>query len=85
MSSTKASISPSSDLPNLWTQRTNQPFVAGIEDVNQIGPVAGAVDVLADALEYLLDLFVQLGPVGDKHHAGVGDVLANPLRQPHHG
>ena len=69
----------------LVDQRTDQPFVAGVEDVNQIGAVAGAVDVLADALEYLLDLLVQLGPVGDEHHAGVGDVLANPLRQPHHG
>ena len=46
----------------LVDQRTNQSFVADVEDVNQIGTVAGAVDVLADALEYLLDLLVQLGP-----------------------
>ena len=41
--------------------------------------------MLVDALEHLLDLFVQLGAVGDQQYAGVLDMLANPFRQPNHG
>ena len=47
-------------------------------------PLVGAVDVLVDALEHLLDLLVQFRAVGDDQHAGILHVLANPLGQPDH-
>jgi hypothetical protein len=56
--------------PNLWiSEQISQGVVALRRD--QIGPALGAVDVLADAFEDLLDLLVQLGAVGDDQHAGV--------------
>jgi hypothetical protein len=46
--------------------------------------VGARVDVLAGALEDLLDRLVQLGAVGDDQHPRVRRVLAGPLREPHH-
>ena len=80
-----ASSSPSSLPPNLWTSEQSSHGVGGVQRGDQVGAALGAVDVLVDAVEDLLDLLVQLVAVGDDQHAGVGDVLANPLGQPHHG
>ena len=68
----------------LVDQRTEQPWGLCIQLRNQFGADFAALDVLVDALEYLLDLFVQLGAVGDHQHAGVFHVFPYPLGQPHH-
>ena len=47
-------------------QRSDQPLVAGVEHAHQVGTAPRAMDVLADALEDLLDLLVQFGAVGDE-------------------
>src|SRR5207249_9678048 len=62
----------------------DQPLVAGVENLHQVGAALRAVDVFADALEYLLDLLVQFSAVGDDQHAGITHVLAYPLGQPDH-
>ena len=68
----------------LLDERADQPVTAGLERVHQVRAAAGAADALADALEDLLDLFVQLGAVGDDQHAAVRHALADPLGQPDH-
>ena len=68
----------------LVDQRADQPRRGGVERGDQVRAALGAVDVFVDALEHLLDLLVQLGAVGDDQHAGVGDVLPDPLGQPDH-
>jgi hypothetical protein len=76
--------SPSSLPPNLWmSEQISQG--CGVERRDQVGARLGAVDVLGDALEDLLDLLVELGAVGDDEDARVLDVLADPLGEPHHG
>ena len=69
----------------LVDQRADQPFVAGVERPHEIGAAPGAANGLADTLEDPLDLFVQLGAVGDDQHPAAGHVLADPLREPDHG
>jgi hypothetical protein len=39
---------------------------------DQVGAALGAVDLLVDALEHLLDLLVELGAVGDDQNPRVG-------------
>ena len=80
----KASTSPSSDAAELLHQRAHQPLLVLLQDAEEVGAAAGAVDLLVDAEEDLLDLLVELGAVGDDHDAGVLDVLADPLGEPHH-
>ena len=65
-------------------QRADQPRLGGVERGDQVRAAFGAVDLLVDALEDLLDLLVQFGAVGDDQHAGIGDVLPNPFGEPDH-
>ena len=81
----KASTSPSSETPNLWISEAISHSSLRLSTCDQVRAAAGAVDLLVHALEDLLDLLVQLGAVGDHQHPGIGDILADPLRQPHHG
>ena len=55
-----------------------------VQRVEQVGAARGAVDLLVDAVEDLLDLLVELGAVGDEQDPRVGLVLADPLGQPDH-
>ena len=66
-------------------QRADQRLGAGVERGDQVVAAAGAVNLFVDALEHLLDLFVQLGAVGDDQHAPAHAVLAYPLGEPDHG
>ena len=49
-------------------QRAEQRFLGAVQLVDQVRAAGGAVDVLIDALEHLLDLLVQFGAVGDDQH-----------------
>ena len=42
------------------------------------------MDAFARVPEHLLNLPVQLVPVGQDQHAGMGQVLQDPTRQQHH-
>ena len=65
-------------------QRAQQPGRRIVQLRDQVGAACAPHNVLVDALEYLLDLLVQLGAVGDHQHAGVFHVFPYPLGQPHH-
>ncbi len=69
----------------LMHQRAHQPGRRLIQGMHKIGATLGAVDCFAHPVKYLLYLLVQLFAVGDNQHSGVGNVLPNPLGQPHHG
>ena len=65
-------------------KRADQPRFGLVEHRDQLRPASDSADFLASILESAFDLFVQLVAVGDDDHTGIGDILANPLRQPHH-
>ncbi len=77
--------SPSSLPPNLWMSEQTSHGVVALSVAIRSAPLVGAVDVFVDALEDLFDLLVEFGAVGDDQHAGVLDVLPNPLGEPDHG
>ena len=68
----------------MWISEHISHGLVGVELGDQVRAALGAVDVLVDALEHLLDLLVQFRAVGDDQHAGIGDVLPNPLGEPDH-
>ena len=72
------------DAAELVNQRADEPLLALVQGVEQIRAAAGSVDLLVDAVEDLLDLFIKLGAVGDQQDPRIVLVLADPLRQPHH-
>jgi hypothetical protein len=80
-----AALVPAFLAAELVDERAEQPGLGLVELVDEVGARFRAVDVLVDALEDLLDLLVQLGAVGDDEDARAGHVLADPLREPHHG
>ena len=52
---------------------------------HQIGTALGTQDLLFHPTEYLLDLLIEFGTVGDDKHTAVGHIFADPLGQPDHG
>ena len=74
----------SSEPRNLWISEQISHGSLWFSVAIRSAPLVGAVDLLADAVEDALDLFVQLGPVGDEEHPGVLLVLPDPLGEPDH-
>ena len=65
-------------------QRADQPLLACVQRTYQILAAPGSVDVFADAVEDLLDLFVEFGAIGNDQDSPIQHILANPLREPDH-
>src|SRR6266567_5446449 len=65
-------------------QGAEQTWLRLAELDHQIVSAAGAVNLLADASEHTLNLFVEFIPVGKNEHAGVRFVLQDPFRKQNH-
>ena len=53
--------------------------------LNQFASPANAYNALIDPGKHLLDLHIQLVPVGDNQDTTVRNILFDPLAEPHHG
>ncbi len=61
-----------------------EPGVGLAEAGHEISAALGAVDGFACVGEYVGDLFVEFGAIGDDDNAGIGDVFEYPLGKEHH-
>jgi hypothetical protein len=66
-------------------QRTEQPVIRAAEFIDQSLPALCAFNFFSDAQEDILDLFIQLGAIGNDQDASVGDIFIDPACQPDHG
>ena len=58
----------------------------GVVDLlNQFASPANTDNALIDPGKHLLDLRIQLVPVGDNQNTAVRNIFLNPLAEPHHG
>ena len=58
----------------------------GVVDLlNQFASPANTDNALIDPGKHLLDLHIQLVPVGDNQNTAVRNIFLNPLAEPHHG
>ena len=62
--------------PNLWMSEQSSHGFGAVELVDQIRAARGAVNLLVDAEEHLLDLLVEFGAVGDDQHPRIRHVFS---------
>ena len=65
-------------------QRADQPLGRLVQGVEQVGAACGAVNLLNDTGEDILNLFIEFGAIGDQQHPRIGLMLTNPSSKPHH-
>ena len=59
-------------------------IILALQHLDEMVPTLCPDRMLSCILEAILNLLIQLIPVGDNHHAAVIDILPNPLRKPNH-
>ena len=65
-------------------QSCDQPLARPIQCCYQVGAACRAIWLLADFLEAVCNLLVELVSIGDYHHSRIRPMLLDPLREPHH-
>ena len=70
---------------NFWISEQINHSSLALSVPTKSAPFLCSVDILVDAVEDLFDLLVQFRAVSDDQHPTASHMLANPLRQPHHG
>jgi hypothetical protein len=83
-SSASPSVIPAFFAPNLWiSEQISHGFVA-FSVRHQIRAACRAIDASLTPLNTFSICSSSFHAIGDNQHPGIGDVLANPLRQPDH-